>query len=133
MGEPARSGSAEQTPNDVFRRIRRHYFSLVGVAAAQSLLALIVGANQWAPPWFVALMLLGGIIALIAGVTILRSAVCPKCETPTMWRASPGLTASRVSLLLRPKCSSCGLDFDQPMAQAEKSAAIASNTGNSPV
>ena len=95
---------------------------MLGVGLGLGLLALIAATNQWVPPWFVAVMLLSGIVALIVGVTVLRSAVCPKCETPVMWRASPGLTASRVSLLLRPKCPSCKLDFDAPMQLAEKPA-----------
>lgn len=115
------SGGAA-TPNDVFRRIRGHYFRMLGVGLGLGLLALIVGTNHLAPPWFVGLMLLSGIVALIVGVTMLRSAVCPKCDTPAMWRASPGLTASRVSLLLRPKCPSCGLDFDAPMPPEAKPA-----------
>ncbi len=112
------SGGAA-TPNDVFRRIRGHYFRMLGMGLGLGLLALIAGTNQLVPPWFIGLMLLSGIVALIVGVTLLRSAVCPKCETPVMWRASPGLTASRVSLLLRPKCPSCKLDFDAPMPPAD--------------
>ena len=126
------SGSgAAATPNDVFRRIRGHYFRMLGVGLGLGLLALIAGTNQWAPPWLVGLMLLSGIVALIVGVTLLRSAVCPKCETPVMWRASPGLTASRVSLLLRPKCPSCGLDFDAPMPPDDKPA-VTPNPEKSP-
>ena len=119
---PTEHGPAT-TPNDVFRRIRRHYFSLVGAAFGSGLLALIIGANGLASPAIVGVLLLAGIGALIFGVTVLRSAVCPKCDTPMMWRASPGLTASRVSLLLRPNCPSCGLDLDQPIPALDNSKA----------
>ena len=48
------SGGAA-TPNDVFRRIRGHYFRMLGMGLGLGLLALIAGTNQLVPPWFIGL------------------------------------------------------------------------------
>ena len=103
-------------PNDVVRRVRRHYLILLATALATGFLAFLLGGSGSVPPILTMLLLIVAAGLLIFAVLVLRSGICPRCKVSLMWHESPGLTASRISLFTKPKCPNCGLDLEQPFA-----------------
>lgn len=107
-------------PNDIARRVRRHYLMLLAAAISVGFGTFLLAGNQIAPPLLTMILLIAAAGLLIFAVLVLRSGVCPRCNTSLMWQEKPGLTASRISLFTKSKCPSCSLDLDQPFAIMDK-------------
>lgn len=103
-------------PNDVVRRVRRHYLVLLVAAISIGFGAFLLAGNNIAPPLLTLMLLIGAGGLLVFAVLVLRSGVCPRCNTTLMWQEKTSLTASRISLFTKSKCPNCGLDLDQPFA-----------------
>jgi hypothetical protein len=117
MSPGAKIGSV--VPNDVVRRVRRHYLVLLASALVLGFVTFLLAGNGLVPPFATMLLLVASIGLLVFAVLVLRSGICPRCKTSLMWQESRGLTASRISLFTKKSCPSCGLDLDQPFAIME--------------
>ncbi len=115
-------GAALRTivPNDVVRRVRRHYLSFLAAALGLGFVTFLLGGNGLIPSFLTMTLLVAAAGLLVFGVLVLRSGVCPRCKASLMWSERPGLTASRIALLTRKNCPSCGLDLDQPFALVDE-------------
>ena len=112
------SGTSLRTivPNDVVRRVRRHYLTMLAAAIATGFGTFLLAGFQVVPPFLAMVLLILATGLLIFAVLVLRSGICPRCKSSLMWQESRGLTASRISLLTKKKCPNCALDLDQPFA-----------------
>lgn len=116
MTSPSDAPIRTIVPNDVVRRVRRHYLMLLAGALSVGLAAFLLAGNGMVPPLVTLLLLIAAVGLLVFAVLVLRSGICPRCNASLMWQEKPGLTASRISLFTKSKCPSCGLDLDQPFA-----------------
>lgn len=100
-------------PNDIFRHIRTVYIGCIMVAMPLLFFALLAATNGIGGGILPILLVVGGVGLIVVGMIARASARCPKCNTSLMWKSAP-MGMGRVSLAVKPKCPSCGLDLDQP-------------------
>lgn len=103
-------------PNDVVRRVRRHYLGLLSAALAVGFASFLLAGNGLVPPLAAVSLLVFAAGLLIFAVLVLRSGICPRCRASLMWQEGRSLTASRISLFTRNSCPKCGLALEQPFA-----------------
>lgn len=114
--QPGSAGIRTIVPNDVVRRVRRHYLTLLAAAIGAGFVTFLLGGSGITPPLLTLALLLASAGLLIFAVLVLRSGICPRCKSSLMWQESRGLTATRITLFLKKKCPNCGLDLEQPFA-----------------
>ena len=114
--QPGSAGIRTIVPNDVVRRVRRHYLALLSAAIGLGFATFLLAGNGITPPFLTMTLLLVSAALLIFAVLVLRSGICPRCRSSLMWKEGRGLTASRISLFTRKQCPNCGLDLEQPFA-----------------
>jgi hypothetical protein len=107
------SEAAALTPNDHYRRIRRLYLGAVTGAIALLFLALVATVNKVGFGVLPALMLVTGVGLLVMAMLLRGAARCPACSASLMWKSGPFGTG-RLSIGVKPRCPSCGLDLEKP-------------------
>ncbi|MDX2154993.1 MAG: hypothetical protein SFW09_00670 [Hyphomicrobiaceae bacterium] len=101
------------TPNVQFRRLRRYYLCAVLTAVVLLFLALVTMVNNIGHGLLPAFLLAMAVLLLIFSMMVRGAARCPACSNSLMWRSGPFGTG-RLSIGVKPKCPSCGLDLEQP-------------------
>jgi hypothetical protein len=101
------------TPNDHYRRLRRIYLGAVVTALGLLVLALAATVREigyGVPP----LLLIGGVALLVVAMMVRAATRCPACTASLMWKSGPIMGTGRLSIGVKPRCPSCGLDLNKP-------------------
>lgn len=106
--------AAPFVPNEVFRRIRKLYLASVLGAMPLLFAALLIATSKSSFAIFALLFFAAGIGLLVYALIVRAAAKCPRCVQSLMWRSGPIIGMGRVSLAVKPRCPSCGLDLEQP-------------------
>ena len=109
-------GATDHTivPNDVVRRVRRHYLALLSASLALGFATFLLAGNGLLAPIAALLLLSGALALLVMAILVLQSGICPRCKASLLLKKNARLTGSRIALLTKAQCPSCGLDLDRP-------------------